>query len=1002
MSGGPHPLGGAPSRRPFYALVYLCLVFSMVCAFSCGGDDETPPESTNGPGGFTIRPEALWKPGPVRTDPQGNPLEWLLPNGQGITPFAATGARLLRIDYALPLGLAVHPQGGHLFVTTSGGGDQALLVVDASSGETLHVLEADGYFLGLAFRPPAGEQVYVSGGGRDVIDAYRFDSDTGELLADPERSLYLPPFDFAGGLCVSPDGGMLLAVSQSEGRLTLFDLETTQTLAMIPTDPNPYAVAIHPAGQEAYVSCEKANTINIFDISDPDHPTRKAVVPVEKNPEALLVNEEGNRLYVTNADEDSVSILAIGTDAPRLLDTIDLRATPGREYGSSPNALAFSPQHERLYVAQAGLNRIAVLDLASGAHLGDIPTAWYPTALALHAEEGRGGLLEETLYVANGKGIGMPGKGSMGHAPGAISVLPVPEDADLARLSEHVAENNALPGRLFEIHDGTWDNPIPPVRGGDTPIKYVFLVVRENKTYDYLLGPYQPPEGEAAGDPELVMDNHDLLLPNLYRLAERFAICDNYCSNAEASNEGHTLLTASTVNTYLQKIVYADGRRLPIELEMVLSPAAWPKKDFIFQNALRNQVSFRDYGEAVGAGRDFLLFNDDYVHQGRYDPPFYNMFSKDVQKMEERIQEWESDRFAGPDKFPRLIFMLLPNDHTFGDDAFFPTYESMVSDNDEATGIFVEWLTRSPYWMESVAFITEDDPQQGYDHIDPHRTLMLVVSPWARRGYVSHVKYSEANLFATIEVLLDLPPMTIFDEVAQPMYDLFTFEPDAEPFAHTQRKWPEEINLPGTLGSRRCAGMYFAEPDQAEGLLEVHLATVAERREAARLPNRMRERASRIWDGLQGNLFETPADSDETRGTIGPQAVLEAMVAQAEDGEWEGFSSSFDEQSEDLLDLYHERKNLLHATNVADDPGDAVFRQFQAYRPRVVGVRVEGDRADVDVVYTSGVSAQLRFRKEATGWKFDLSHHVGPSVRILGDSCLIKRAHMAGKAERER
>ncbi len=979
-------------RRRARLLTGLC--FSLVAAmvFSCGDDEEVPPEAGAPGAGLTIRPEATWRAGPVRTDEEGNPLEWLVPSGQRITPFAAEGTRLLRIDYALPLGLAVHPDGRHLFVSTSGGGDQALLVVDIDSGDILHSLQADGYFLGLAFRPPAGEQVFVSGGGRDMIDAYEFDSVTGDLLPDPDRSLPLPGYDFASGICISPDGETLLALSQYGRRLTLFDLETSEKLATVATDRNPYAVVIHPSGREAYVSCEGSGTIQVFDVSDPREPRNKGTVRVEKNPEALLVNQEGSRLYVTNADEDSVSVLEIGSEAPRLLHTVDLRATP--EYGSSPNALAFSARNERLYVAQAGLNRLAVLDLITGAHLGDIPTAWYPTAVALEAEALGGGSFRDTLYVANGKGIGMPGMGNMGHAPGAISILSVPPDGDLARLSRVVEENNAFPGRLFEVNEDRWENPVPPRRGGETPIRYVFLVVRENKTYDYLLGPYRPARGEAEGDPALVMDNHERLLPNLYHLAERFAICDNYYSNAEASNEGHTLLTASTVNTYLEKVVYADGRRVPIEFEMVLSPVAWPRKDFIFQNALRNGLPFRDYGEAVGAGRDFLLLNDDYVHQGSFDPPFFNMYSKDVEKMAERIAEWESDRFAGPERFPRLIFMLLPNDHTFGDDAFMPTYESMVSDNDEATGRFVEWLTQSPYWSQSVAFITEDDPQQGYDHIDPHRTLMLVVSPWVHRGHVSHVRYNEANLFATIEHILDLPPMTIFDELAQPMYDLFAASPDQEPFRHTGRQWPEEINLLGTRGARLSADMYFAEPDQAEGLLEAHLATVAERRKAGTFPSRLRERGTRIRESLGKKLIPDRSRSQEATSEMEPAAVLEVMVERAAEGDWAGFCEFLDEGHREMLQLYQQRKQALHATLVPEDPAREVFRQFREQSPRPVSATAtaEGDRADLDVVYGNGISARFRFRKEAGRWKFDLSHHLAPSVRILDDTYLIKEA----------
>ena len=982
--------------RPRLSALWLALSFALLISCGGGSDDSTGPAPAPAGVGYTIRPEALWRTGPVRWDAEGNPLEWMLRSCRRITPLAVPGARFLEIDdHALPLGLAVHPAGKHVFLSTAGRGTKALLVIDIETGSILHKETSGGFFLGLAFRPPDGDEVYVSDGGRDTIETYAFDHETGELRRAEERDMKLT--GFPAGLCVVPGRNLLLAVSQVGGRLTAFDLETAQRLGSVATETNPYAVAVHPGGQVAYVSCERASTVNVFDISDPGGMRRTASLETEKNPEALLLNEDGTRLYVTNADEDSLTVIGTGPGAPAVLDTIDLRSTPGKEYGSSPNAIAFSATTQRIYIAQARLHKLAVLDAQTGAHLGDIPTGGYPSAVALQSLATDDGPPRETLFVADGKGLGTPGPGDERRVPGRLSILPVPADEDLPGLTDLVAANNAFPGRLFDLHPGDWSHPIPRSRGEASPIKHVFLVIRENKTYDTLLGGYQPPEGHAEGEPGMAMEDYDRLLPNLYKIAERFAICDNYYSNAEASNQGHEMLTSTTVNTYVEKLVFADREPIPIELEMVFSPVAWPKKDFIFQHAIRNGIRFRDYGEAVGAGKDLLPFNPEYMHMSQVDPPWFHMFSRDEDKIRGRIEEWESPAFSGPN-FPQLIVMLLPNDHTFGGDEGMPTRKSMISDNDLATGLFVEWLSSSHYWTESAAFITEDDPQGGEDHLDSHRTILAVVSPWVRRGYVSHVRYNEAHLYATMEYILGLPPLTIFDEVAQPMYDLFDFETDPEPYVHEPRDWPEEFNPSGTRAARASADMYFAEPDMAEGLEELELESDAERREAGRITNRLREKGIRLWRRLGGGLEPSAGPAGEVGEALGPTQVLETLVELAGEGDLGAFRDLLDADLPGLMELYGRRRHLLHATSLAEDPVRVVFDQFADLQPRPVSEEVAGDQATVKAVYNDGIAAELRFRREADGWKYHLSHHLASAVRIMGDTCVIKETFEAALA----
>ena len=989
------------------SVILFVALLIIASTLSCG-DNHKDKEPASPEPGIEIRPEALWKTGPVEWDHNGNPIAWVLPIGQRITPLPIEGSRLFLFEYAMPLGMQIHPDGRHLFITNSGGGSVALLVMDVETGEILSSIRKSGYFLGLAFSPD-GSEVYVSGGGREVIETYVFEPETGALSAVEYRTMHTP--GFSGGICTTGDGSLLLAVAQvpdivvkpgqlpeitiqMPGTLCIFDPRTGALLGQTSTGLNPYAVAVHPNGTEAYVSNEMSNSVTVFDISNPSAPRVTATVMVQKNPEALSVNMEGTRLYVANADEDSVSSIQIETADPMVISTFDLRPSGSEEYGSSPNAMAFSGTGSRLYVAQAGKNTLSVIDPDTGLHIGDIPTAWYPTAVSIHAQLLDNSALRETLFVANGKGVGTPWEGDMGYVPGAISVIPVPDDPTLGRVTTMAAENNGLPGNLFDIH-GEYQNPVPVRNGDTTPIKHVFLVIRENKTYDYILGSYVPPHGEADGDPRFTFGNHDKVLPNLYRLAERFAIGDNYYCNAESSDQGHEMLTASMVNTFMEKLVFARDRVIPMKLEMVFSPAAWPKKDHIFQNALRNNLTFRDYGEAVGTGKDGLMFNEQYVHHGKYDPPWFWPISWDVDKMSERIKEWESPRFSG-ENLPRLILMLLPNDHSFGRLFPLPTPESMIADNDEATGIFVEWLSHSPYWKESVAFITEDDPQQGNDHVDPHRTMILVVSPWVREGYVSHVRYSEANLYATIEHILGLPPMTIFDEVAQPMYDLFTFEGNDQPFDHTPRMWPKDINPPGTKGDEQSAVMNFSEPDHAEGLPEVLQDMEQEKEHMREVGTLLQRGVTRALHMLVQSITDKTPNSKG--GSLGPAGVVREMVQRARSGDLDGFKAYLDGSLAGTIEVFHLRGELLNATVLPLDPVEALLSVFSIKEPLPVQEEIQGREAIVNVQYKDGVSARLHFIREDDGWKFRLTRHLAPSARIMDDSLLLLNTFQKGRS----
>lgn len=735
-------------------------------------------------GGLSITPEATIKSGPIGDG------AWLLPTGRIVEPLGA----LLELD-SLPMCVAVSPDGRYALTICSGPGNDTLSVIELESATLVQRISKDHWFFGLVLNRQ-GDKVYTAGAGGNVVRVYDFRH--GVLSAEQTW----PIAGFPAGMALAPDESVLYVVCQGDGTLKSVDPQNGQVLGTLAVGTNPYTVVCHPELSKVYVTVENENVIKVIDIAEPSAMTVLASIAVLKNPEAMVIDAAGARMYVTASDEDAVQVVDLATES--LLTLYNLHDASITTFGSSPNAVALSPAGDRLYIAEASENKITVLDLADGRIIGAVPTAWYPTAVALTPDGAK-------LVMISAKGFGVgPSSSTKSLANrGSISIAPLPDDATLRLLEEKIAGYNSRPSRLFDIDPNRFDNPVPFERGGPTPIKHVLFVVRENKTYDALLGDW--PKGD--GRPDFCLYCGDVT-PNLHALVDAFASGDNYYSNAEASIQGHEMMTGAISNTFIEKQWALKDRSIPLQIDVFLNPVTFPKSEYIFQNALNHGITFRDYGEAVGMGIDWLILDPTYVHWSLVDPPVYWTFSRDVDKMASRIEEWESGIF------PQLIFMLLPNDHTLGCTWPFPEPRSMVADNDEATGRLVDWVSHSKYWPETVIFVIEDDPQQGQDHVEVHRSILLIASPWVKRGYVSNVHYCEANLHATLEHILGLPPMTIYDETAQPMYDLFTSSPDFTPYDYIPRLIPEQPCLPGTDCAQRSKGKNFLDPDEAEGLQE--------------------------------------------------------------------------------------------------------------------------------------------------------------------------------------
>ncbi len=461
--------------------------------------------------------------------------------------------------------------------------------------------------------------------------------------------------------------------------------------------------------------------------------------------------------------------------------------------------------------------------------LGFIPTGWYPTAVALTRDE-------RQIYIASGYGFGSVApvaEGRKGRSyrdrVGVVSAVDVPDPAALASFTRQVmANNNARQVPVAPV--GAAGHPIPMHPGQLSPIRHVFYVIKENRTYDQVFGDL--PQGN--GDPALVQFGREIT-PNHHALAEQYVLLDNYYAPGDQSALGHRWCTQGYASDWIHK--YGNGRN--DANPMLLAPT-----DFLWDNARAHRVAARAYGErgiatiTPAAAGWAEIYADWKSGGGRigikarpivrglreiYHPRYagFNMKIPDQVRLDEFLKEFVE--FEKNGKLPGLVLMLLPQNHTNGTAPGYPTPRACVADNDLALGRLVEAISHSRYWRESAIFVTEDDAQNGLDHVDGHRTVGMVISPWARRKAVDSTFYTTINMYRTIEQILGLPPSNQFDLAAEPMFSAFASEPDFSPYAALPNAIPlDEMNPPlaALKGlARRLAEeslrMDFDEPDAA-------------------------------------------------------------------------------------------------------------------------------------------------------------------------------------------
>ena len=704
----------------------------------------------------------------------------------------------------MPLAMVKAPEGDRIVLLLNGWRDNGIQVVDRGTGRVLQTVKLPAAFLGLAFSPD-GRTLYASGGNTDVV--YRFDWRAGaaalrdSIVLEVRRTPTAKGVRYPSGLAPSRDGRTLYVAENLADSLAVVDLASGRVMQRVPTERFPYGVVVAPNGG-VYVSNWGSWHLSSYQSSADGTLQPTGRIFVGRHPSALLLNSRGNRVFVASGSTDRV--LSVDLARRRVVGELLDPPPAGPGEGSTPNALALSPDGHRLFVAEGDANAVAVFDLApptsglatstgSDRLAGRIPTGWYPTAILA---------LGDTLIVANGKGRGTRANPD-GPSPAAARDRSQPEGpnttfsqlrgallsatlvhadaAALDRLSQRVARANG------------WTEP-RPAAGRYPPLEHVIYIIKENRTYDQVLGDLP----SADGDTSLVLFGR-AVTPNHHALSERFGTFDRFFVNAEVSADGHNWSTAAYATDYLQKTVQLNyssrGRTYDYEGSyqyprpvITDDDVTEPARGYLWNLAEQKGITFRNYGEFVVPDS---VDPDDVLPRGyRGDKPFlashtnprFPGFGQSIPD-QRRADVWieELGEFSRRGVMPALEIVRLPNDHTSGLSAGMPTPRAAVADNDLALGRMIEALSRSPFWKSTVVFVLEDDAQNGPDHVDSHRSPLLVVSPYSRAGVV-HRFANTTDVLRTIEEIFGLESLSQFDYYGRPLRDIWSDTPDLRPW----------------------------------------------------------------------------------------------------------------------------------------------------------------------------------------------------------------------------
>jgi YVTN family beta-propeller protein len=732
-----------------------------------------------------------------------------------------------------PMSTALSPDGRYLLVLNGGYNPPTISVLDAATGhETSRVHVADGW-LGLAFSPK-GDRVYLGGGSRAAVFEFSF----ADGALEPTRTFTVVPpdkrthVDFIGDVALTPDGRLIYAADLYHDSVVVINPQSGMLIDRVKTGRRPYRILFHPDGKSFFVTSWTDGSVGQYDTASGNqlanvrlgpHPT-DMVWAAGKSQTPAGDTAWAARLFVAASNTNSVYTVGVSEgNELRLIETINTAMTPRQPAGMTPSGLAIGRQGKHLYVVCSDANVVAVVDISEErSHVdGFIPTGWYPTAARA--------LPNGELVVLNGRGLGShpnphgpnptrrpeaSHKGDSGPVEyvgriqtGTASWIDPFTSAQLDAYTKTATANSAY-------NDDKLDTPNP-----FPPIEHIIYIVKENRSYDQVLGDMR----EGNGDASLVLFGENVT-PNEHKLARQFVLLDNFYVNGDVSADGHSWSTAAIGIDYIQKMwpnSYAN-RRDTYDYEEQ-EPTSVPPAGYLWSNAAAAGISLRNYGymaqnrpQAAADGTQIELVRDPALrgvtnlHYRDFDLEYPDV---------ERVKVFLADltEFEKSGAMPRLMFMRLGNDHTSGTQRGKLTPIAMNADNDYALGMLVEAVSKSRFWASTLICVLEDDAQNGPDHVDSHRSPAFLISPYVRHKAVDSSMYNTASMVRTMEMILGLRPMTQFDAAARPMSAAFQAAADPAPYEAEKPRVPlDERNPLRSATAERSSRLDFSEEDRAD------------------------------------------------------------------------------------------------------------------------------------------------------------------------------------------
>lgn len=699
---------------------------------------------------------------------------------------------------------------------------------------------------------------------------------------------------YIGDMKLSEDGKKLYAVDQIGFRMLIIDTETLSLKHSVPVGRYPFGINLSPNEKKVYVANVgmfeysriktadgkfksidypafafgskemregiKNDTITIPGLGDPntieafsifainlENPEKPEVIAKIKtghlvgsiiegipavggsSPNSIVVTDEF--VFVSNGTNDNISVISIEKDT--VIHTIYLKPDERiRQFrGVIPFGLALSPDYKRLYVAESGINAVAVINVSDFRVMGHIPTGWFPSKLEV-SNDGK------KLIIANAKGYGSGPNGGEAFESrnegsyigslmkGTIQIVDIPQDEQLQEMTNQVVSNNFLFTKTNDtVFHKRINNPIPLFPGEkESPIKHIVFISKENRTYDEIFGQIEKGNGDssiARYGRNVSFSNRNktdflsniTVMPNHLAIASQFAFSDNFYVDSDVSADGHRWLVntypnewceTSTAASYGGNRSFRENSNAPGVYAMngaagAIYPEDYNEAGSMWDHLERHNATFYNFGFSIMF--EPALYKAEYKYTGinqfiNYPMPqplfertsktypTYNMAIPDQFRIDQFIKEFNAKWIKGQDTMPEFITVIIPNDHGAGErpEAGYPFRESYMADNDLAVGRIVEFLSHTPYWKNMLIVITEDDAQNGVDHIDAHRSVLMIVSPWVKRDYASHVHYSFGSLFKSFWNILGLPYLNQYDAGANDLADFFTNTPNYKPY----------------------------------------------------------------------------------------------------------------------------------------------------------------------------------------------------------------------------